>query len=159
MNHINAYTDGSHSNGRGGYGVVITMKDKSGLNRMKKFESKPYLDTTNNRMEMKAILFTLKQIKFGHHITIHSDSKYCIDTLNKWLAGWIINNKISQKANWKIWMKISHQINLHSKNGSILQFKWVKAHNGHDLNEMADELANAARLNTEKKKVSCSDSN
>lgn len=143
---VTIYTDGSADNSAkiGGYGLVITAKHK-GKNIMKKIHSKRYLDTTSNRMEMKAILKALQMVDAGHKIDIHSDSKYCIDTLNLWLIVWINNGKIWEKKNADLWMKIWMKYKDHKDKGSTIHFIWIRGHNGNTLNELADELANKAR--------------
>lgn len=141
---INLYTDGAcKSNpGKGGWGVVI---EHAGA--IKEFHGGCYELTTNNRMEMAAVIEGIKhlgKIDKKIKITVYSDSKYVIDSISKgwakgWKArGWIKSDK--QKAKnidlWTILLELCENYNL--------DFKWVKGHDGNTLNERCDFLCNKA---------------
>ena len=130
---ITIYTDGSAlgNPGPGGYGVVLRYGDK------KKELSQGYLKTTNNRMELLAVikaLEALKTVKLPVHI--YSDSKYVVDAITKgWLNNWVKKN-FKDKKNidlWKRYLEVSKPFELH--------FHWVKGHAGNPDNERCDVLA------------------
>jgi ribonuclease HI len=130
------YTDGSAigNPGKGGFGVVMKYKGK-----VKEF-SKGFRLTTNNRMELLAVIFALEQLKTNDiPVKIHSDSKYVLDSITK---GWAINwqkKGFKGKKNPDLWQRY---LNLHSKFN--LEFEWVKGHSGHPENERCDQLAVSA---------------
>lgn len=130
---INVYTDGSSlgNPGPGGYGIIL----RSGKHY--KEISKGYRLTTNNRMELLAVIIALETIKKEDSIVhIYTDSKYVVDSINKkWVYKW---EKIGFKGkkNPDLWKRLllihpKHQVN----------FIWVKGHAGHEMNERCDELA------------------
>ncbi|MEY2829575.1 MAG: Ribonuclease [Bacteroidota bacterium] len=133
---IQIFTDGSSRGnpGRGGYGIVMM----SGVHR--KEMAQGYRKTTNNRMELLAVIVALETIKVENAtVLITSDSKYVIDSVEKkWILGWI-------KKNWKdvknpdLWQRFLKVYKMHS-----VKFKWVKGHNNHPENERCDMLATAA---------------
>jgi len=145
---ISVYTDGSCDNtkGIGSFGYVITAKHRN-KNHLKKYSSKKYVDTTNNRMELKAIIKAMESIDVGHNIDIYSDSKYCVDGINQWLDGWLRKGKLKSKMNYEIWERFMEIREKHRQGGTILNVTWVRGHNGNEFNEMADKLANVGRLN------------
>ena len=150
------YTDGSADNNSdikdGGYGVVFVAKIK-GVIKIKKHSSSPYIATTNNRMEMKAILYALQNTQTGHKLFIFSDSQLCIRAINEWIPNWLKKDKLYKKKNWEIWKEIIEEIRRHKKAGSKLNFLWIRGHNGNKYNEIADELAGIARLKKEDKLI------
>jgi ribonuclease HI len=130
---ITIYTDGACSGnpGPGGYGTILLYKN------YKKELSQGYRKTTNNRMELLAVIKGLEALKgTGHQVTVYSDSKYVVDAVEK---GWIWNwqtKEFKGKKNvdlWKLFIPLykKHQV----------KFKWVKGHVGNPLNERCDELA------------------
>ncbi len=121
--------------GKGGFGVILKYKE-----HVKEF-SKGYLLTTNNRMELMAIIHGLEQIKVEAYVDIYSDSKYIIDAINNgWVAKWQENNwyrnKKAKAVNIDLWEKLLKLMNTHE-----VSFNWIKGHNGHKENERCDELA------------------
>jgi len=145
---ISVYTDGScdNSKGIGSYGYVIMAKFK-GENYLRKHSSKKYMDTTNNRMELKAIIKALESIDIGHNIDVYSDSKYCVDGINQWLDGWIKKGNLRDKMNFELWQRFRDVRKVHRDGGTTINVTWVRGHNGNEFNEMADKLANVGRLN------------
>jgi ribonuclease HI len=133
---IRIYTDGASQGnpGRGGYGVILKFKDAV------KELSEGFRLTTNNRMELLAVIKGLEAIKKdGIAVTIYSDSKYVIDAVEKgWIWGWQKKN-FDKKANPDLWQRY---IPLHQKFKP--KFVWVKGHAGHAENERCDYLAVAA---------------
>ena len=130
---IKIYTDGAAQGnpGPGGYGVILKFKDAV------KEISEGFRLTTNNRMELMAVIKGLEAIKKdGIPITIYSDSKYVIDSVEKgWIWGWQKKN-FAKKANADLWQRY---ITLHHKFKP--KFHWVKGHAGHVENERCDQLA------------------
>ncbi len=135
---IQIFTDGaSRGNpGPGGYGVVMIY------GKHRKEVAEGFRLTTNNRMELLSVIVALEQIKTtGIPITIYSDSKYVVDSVEK---GWIWNwqkKGFEKKANPDLWRKF---IPLYRKYQP--KFQWVKGHAGHPENERCDELAVEAAL-------------
>lgn len=137
MSNITLYTDGAARGnpGRGGYGVVLMY----GSHR--KELSKGFKHTTNNRMELWAIIAGLEAITKRHiPVTVYSDSKYVIDSVTKgWLETWIRTDFKGGKKNsdlWKKFYKLSKEFSL--------KFVWVKGHADNPYNNRCDELATAA---------------
>lgn len=130
---IRIYTDGAAQGnpGPGGYGAILKF------NQAVKELSEGYRLTTNNRMELLAVIKALGAIKKeGIPVTIYSDSKYVIDAIEKgWLWGWQKKN-FDKKANPDLWLQY---IPLHNKFKP--KFIWVKGHAGHPENERCDQLA------------------
>lgn len=146
---IEIYTDGACANnpGEGGYGIVMRYRDLKG-NIHKKELSKGFKLTTNNRMELLAVIDALEQLKKPCKIKLYSDSKYVIDSINKkWLEGWVKNDwKNSTKKpvkNVDLWKKF-----LEVKTPHTIEFIWVKGHNDNEFNERCDKLAVNARMSS-----------
>ena len=134
---IEIYTDGSAKGnpGNGGYGIVMRFKQKE------KEISQGYRMTTNNRMELMAIIVALETLTTNKYpVKIYSDSKYVIDSVvKKWVFSWEKKNFKGKKNVdlWKRYLKLHPKFNI--------EFEWVKGHNGHPENERCDVLAvNAA---------------
>lgn len=136
---IEIYTDGAASGnpGPGGYGVVL----RSGIHE--KELSGGFRLTTNNRMELLAVIEGLKAIKKpGQQVTIFSDSKYVVDSVEKgWVFGWV-KKAFKDKKNKDLWMQYLALHKLHQ-----IKFVWIKGHNDHPENERCDRLAVAASQN------------
>lgn len=130
---IRIYTDGAAQGnpGKGGYGVIMKYNDAV------KELSQGYRLTTNNRMELLAMIVGLETIKkSGIPVTIYSDSKYVVDSVEKgWIWGWEKKN-FAKKANADLWQRY---IPLHRKYNP--KFVWIRGHNGHVENERCDWLA------------------
>tara|TARA_B100000575_G_scaffold134381_1_gene107087 strand:- start:739 stop:1194 length:456 start_codon:yes stop_codon:yes gene_type:complete len=134
---IKIYTDGSSRGnpGPGGYGIVLLYKDN------RKEISQGYKLTTNNRMELTAVIKALEAIKNDKiKIKIYSDSKYVVESIEKgWIWNWEKKN-FKKKLNsdlWKVLIPLYKKFNV--------KFKWVKGHAGNIENERCDELANLAQ--------------
>ncbi len=130
---ITIYTDGASSGnpGPGGYGTILLYKN------YKKELSQGYKITTNNRMELMAVIKGLAALKGGgHQVTVYSDSKYVVDSVEKsWIWNWQ-KKGFKGKKNVDLWQQF---IPLYQKHH--VRFKWVKGHAGNSLNERCDELA------------------
>ncbi|MGE4287913.1 MAG: ribonuclease HI [Salinivirgaceae bacterium] len=130
---ITMYTDGAASGnpGPGGYGVVLI----SGNHR--KDLSEGYRMTTNNRMELLAVIVGLEALKTpGCEVTIYSDSKYVIDAVEKgWLQNWV-KTSFKKKKNADLWKRFLLVYKKHK-----VVFSWVKGHAGNPGNERCDFLA------------------
>ena len=135
---INIYTDGSSRGnpGPGGYGIIMEHQESGYL---KEF-SQGFRKTTNNRMELMAVVEALNKIKKENaRVTVYTDSKYVSDSVEKkWVFGWQKNN-FKKKKNIDLWIKFLKIYEKHS-----IKFIWVKGHNNHPENERCDELAVAA---------------
>lgn len=131
---IEIFTDGSAKGnpGRGGYGVILKYKG------VEKELSKGYRLTTNNRMELLAVIVALESLKsFTIPICVTTDSKYVVDAINqRWVFGWA-KKAFKGKKNEDLWRRFL-QIYPQFKH---LEFKWVRGHNGHKENERCDVLA------------------
>lgn len=144
---VRIYTDGACANnpGKGGYGAILIYKKNNGETITKEL-SKGFIKTTNNRMELLAVIDSLNLLKTPCRVELYSDSKYVVDAINqKWLFNW-------QEKNWKtaskspvknvdLWKKLIVAIKPHN-----IKFIWVKGHNDNEFNEKCDKLAVSARL-------------
>jgi len=146
MTEIKLYTDGSargNPDGPGGYGAVLQYVDANGQLHEREY-SAGYKKTTNNRMELMAVIVGLEALNRPCSVEVISDSKYVVDAFNQnWIEGWISRGwKNSQKQNVKnpdLWKRLLKAMEPHT-----VTFTWVKGHNGHPLNERCDELATSA---------------
>ena len=133
------YTDGSclGNPGRGGWAALIKNIDTGEEKTISGGEEK----TTNNRMELLAILNGLKALPLcsqnNNKIKIYSDSSYCVKGISEWLPGWVRCN-FKDKKNVDLWKEYL----VVSKNLDIV-VEWVRAHNGHPENELVDSVARA----------------
>ncbi len=133
---IEIFTDGAAKGnpGNGGYGALLRFNGKI------KELSQGYRKTTNNRMELLAVIVALESLKTNQYpVVVYSDSKYVIDAITQnWLYAWVKTN-FKGKKNKDLWLRYLAV----AKNFKI-EFKWVKGHNGHPENERCDQLAVAA---------------
>jgi len=134
---LKIYTDGACSGnpGKGGYGVILVF------NKYRKELSGGYRLTTNNRMEIISIIIGLEALTKLCNVTIYSDSRYVVDTMNKgWVSKWQSNNWKRNKQeiakNSDLWKRLLDLCTKHN-----VQFIWVKGHSGHPENERCDQLA------------------
>lgn len=132
---VNIYTDGSSigNPGPGGYGLIMEWVGK---NLIKEF-SKGFIETTNNRMELLAVIIGLELLKKdGFDVVVFSDSKYVVDAVKKkWLFEWEKNN-FKKKKNIDLWKRFLIVYKKHN-----VKFEWIKGHNNHPQNERCDFLA------------------
>ena len=133
---ITIYTDGSSlgNPGPGGYGTVLLS------GRHRKELSQGYRNTTNNRMELMAVIVGLEALKIPQStVTVYSDSLYVVNALEKnWVFGWEKKN-FKDKKNADLWKRFLNVYRCHTVN-----FVWVKGHDGNRENERCDQLAVAA---------------
>lgn len=137
MKTIQIYTDGACSGnpGPGGYGAILRYGDNI------REISRGYKLTTNNRMELRALIAALESLKEKCRLQIFSDSKYIVDALNNgWAKRWRANgwkrNKKEKALNPDLWGKLLDLLDQHA-----FTIEWVKGHAGHPENERCDELA------------------
>lgn len=134
---IEIFTDGACSGnpGIGGWGALLRYKD------IEKELSGGEQNTTNNRMELTAVIEALKALKTVCNITLYTDSKYVMCGITEWLENWKKNswktaNKKSDVKNVDLWQQLDELIKKHE-----IRWVWVKGHNGHAENERVDTLA------------------
>tara|TARA_B100001029_G_C14982897_1_gene407133 strand:+ start:550 stop:990 length:441 start_codon:yes stop_codon:yes gene_type:complete len=137
--YIDIYTDGACSGnpGKGGWGVYLKIDNEE-------IEFNGSQDnTTNNRMELTAVIEALKYLKNKSNINLFTDSKYVMQGIEEWIYNWKKNNwKTSRKEpvkNKELWIELDKLVSLHN-----IQWKWVKGHSGDYGNEKADYLATTA---------------
>ena len=134
--HVEIYTDGACSGnpGPGGWGVLMRY------NGHEKEMCGGEGETTNNRMEMMAVIKALGALKKRSHVKLYTDSKYVLHGIDEWMEGWKARGwKTAAKKpvkNKDLWERIDELVQKHS-----IEFIWVKGHAGHPENERADELA------------------
>ncbi|MEM6719847.1 MAG: ribonuclease HI [Bacteroidota bacterium] len=135
MADVHIYTDGSSRGnpGPGGYGIVMEWVGKP----YRKEFSEGYRKTTNNRMELLAVIVALEKLKFMHtDVKVFTDSKYVVDSVEKkWVFGWE-KKGFSGKKNTDLWIRF---LKIYRKH--IVHFQWIKGHNNHPQNERCDFLA------------------
>ncbi|MFC3173317.1 ribonuclease HI [Novosphingobium bradum] len=139
MKHVEIFTDGACKGnpGPGGWGAILRM----GEHEKELAGGDPA--TTNNRMELMGAIAALNALKQPCRVTLHTDSKYVIDGITKWVFGWQKNGwKNAAKkpvANAELWQDLIAAARPHR-----LEWVWVKGHDGHPENERADRLASDA---------------
>lgn len=140
LKHVQLYTDGACSGnpGPGGYGAILVF------NAHRKEISGGYRETTNNRMEIMAVIRGLELLKERCKVTVYTDSKYVSDAMKLgWVERWQENgwmrNKKEPALNVDLWERMLELCEEH-----IVEFEWVKGHAGHPENERCDKLATAA---------------
>jgi ribonuclease HI len=139
---VTIYTDGSSlgNPGPGGWGAILIWGDAY------KELSRGYVETTNNRMEIRGVLHALMHLTRPCTVQVHTDSRYVCDAIaKKWIQGWIKNGWLTSAKkpvkNRDLWEQLLPQLQKHK-----VTFHWIKAHDGHPENERCDELAkNAAK--------------
>ena len=138
---IYIYSDGACKGnpGAGGWGALLV----TGGHRKEICGGEA--NTTNNRMEMTAVIRALESLKRPSTVEVHTDSQYVQKGISEWMAGW-------KRRNWRtadgkpvknqdLWLQLDALSQLHR-----IEWKWVRGHNGHPENERADELANQGVL-------------
>ena len=135
---ITIYTDGAARGnpGPGGYGIVLMSGN------LRKELSAGYKHTTNNRMELLAVIVALEALKIpGSDVTIYTDSKYVADAVTKgWVFQWV-TKRFKGKKNPDLWLRFLEIYKNHK-----VKFVWVKGHADNPLNERCDELAVTASM-------------
>ena len=137
MVQVDLFTDGAAKGnpGPGGYGTIL----RSGAHE--KELSGGFYHTTNNRMELMAVIVGLEALKSSCQVRVVSDSKYVVDAFNaRWIEGWKRRGWAKVK-NPDLWKRLLKAMEPHS-----VQFEWIKGHNDHPENERCDRLAVAASL-------------
>ena len=140
---VTLYTDGAargNPDGPGGYGSILTYVDGNGKIHEREF-SAGYKKTTNNRMELMAVIAGLEALKKQDlKITIYSDSKYVVESVEKgWVFQWNMKPDFAKKKNRDLWKKF-----LKLYEYQQISFVWVKGHSTTKENNRCDELATAA---------------
>lgn len=139
MSTVNIWTDGACSGnpGPGGWGAILKYGD------VEKELSGAEAATTNNRMELMGAISALEALKRSSTVTLHTDSKYVMDGLTKWIHGWKKNGwKTADKKpvkNEDLWKRLDEANARHK-----VTWKWVKGHADDEMNNRADELARNA---------------
>jgi len=141
MKHVEIFTDGACKGnpGKGGWGTLLRL----GENERELSGSEKH--TTNNRMELMAAIKGLQALKEPCKVTLHTDSRYVLDGITKWVFGW-------QKKGWKtadnkpvknedLWRDLGAAVRPHT-----VEWVWVKGHDGHPENERVDKLASDAAM-------------
>lgn len=133
---IDIFTDGSclGNPGRGGIGILLRYKQHE------KQISKGYFLTTNNRMELLAVIEALNTLTEACEVTVHSDSQYMKNGITQWIFNWKRNNWKASNGktvkNQDLWQQLDQAILRHH-----IHWQWVKGHSGHRENEICDQLA------------------
>ncbi|OQX73991.1 MAG: ribonuclease HI [Campylobacteraceae bacterium 4484_4] len=131
MKQVLLFSDGSSlgNPGPGGYCAILKYKQNE------KIISGSEPETTNNRMELKAVIEGLKQLKEPCHVTITSDSSYVVKAINEWLKNWVKKDfkNVKNPDLWREYLEVArpHRI----------KAVWVRGHNGHLENEKCDKIA------------------
>jgi ribonuclease HI len=134
---IKIYTDGACKGnpGVGGWGAIIMQDEKN----IELFGGEN--ETTNNRMELMAVIMALKEISSNLELTIYTDSTYVQKGISEWIKNWKVNNWLSSSKkpvkNKDLWIELDEAVGSRKIN-----WEWVKGHAGNEGNEKADELAN-----------------
>ena len=137
MKRIEIFTDGAclGNPGAGGWGAILRYGD------VEKELSGGEAETTNNRMELTAVISALEALKEACNITLYTDSRYVMDGIEKWIfnwkkTGWRTSNKKTPVKNVELWQRLDELKAKHE-----IRWVWVKGHAGHKENERCDELA------------------
>lgn len=143
---VTIYTDGAargNPNGPGGYGTILSYTDAKGVIHERE-KSAGYKKTTNNRMELMAVIIGLESLIKSCEVTVYSDSQYVVNAFEKkWIDGWIKKGwkrgKNKEVKNVDLWKRLLEAMKPHK-----VKFVWVKGHAGHPQNERCDRLATKA---------------
>ena len=131
MKKIEIFTDGSclGNPGKGGWCAILRYKGHQ------KILSGAEKNTTNNRMELLAVIKALEALKEECEVELYSDSTYVLKGLSEWLEGWIERNfkKVKNVDLWKRYIEVSKPHKIH--------INWIKGHSGHKENELCDKIA------------------
>lgn len=146
LRRVELYTDGACSGNPGPGGWAYVLRDK--LSRVEREDSGGQAETTNNQMEMMAVIQGLRALKRACEVELYSDSAYVLNGLKSWMAGWKRNGwkrvdggrRVPVK-NAELWMELDALVGKHR-----ISYHHVKGHSGHPENERCDELAVAASM-------------
>ena len=139
MNQVEIYTDGACKGnpGPGGWGVLL----RSGATQKELYGGES--STTNNRMELMAVIQALEALKRPCAVTLYLDSQYVLKGITEWMPGWKAKGwKTASKQpvkNQELWQRLDELV---AKSGHVVDWRWVRGHNGDPGNERADALAN-----------------
>ena len=143
MQKVKIYSDGAckgNPDGPGGYGTLLQYVDKENKLHEKEFTA-GYKATTNNRMEILAVIKSLEELKEPCEVDVFSDSQYVCNAVNKgWARKWKSNNWMKNSKdrahNTDLWEKLLSLLEIHN-----VKFTWIRGHNGDEENERCDRLA------------------
>ena len=142
---VKIYADGAargNPDGPGGYGTILTYEDAKGTLHVREY-SQGYVRTTNNRMELMAVIAGLEALNRPCRVEVYSDSQYVTNAFNRhWIDSWVKRGwkrSSGQVKNTDLWQRL-----LKAKEPHEVQFIWVKGHAGHEQNERCDFLATSA---------------
>ena len=142
---VKIYTDGAargNPDGPGGYGTILTYEDAKGTLHVREY-SQGYVRTTNNRMELMAVIAGLEALNRPCRVEVYSDSQYVTNAFNRhWIDSWVKRGwkrSSGQVKNTDLWQRL-----LKAKEPHEVQFIWVKGHAGHEQNERCYFLATSA---------------
>ena len=141
MKHVELYTDGACSGnpGPGGWAFILRHPDSGA--EIERADGEP--QTTNNRMELMAVIEGLKALNEPCDVELYSDSQYVLKGLEEWMDGWKkkgwMRTKSQPVKNVELWKELDGLRNQHT-----MHYHWVKGHAGHDFNERCDQLATGA---------------
>ena len=139
MNQVEIYTDGACKGnpGPGGWGVLL----RTGATQKELYGGEA--STTNNRMELMAVIQALEALKRPCAVTLYLDSQYVLKGITEWLPGWKAKGwRTASKQpvkNAELWRRLDDLI---AQSGHVVDWRWVRGHNGDPGNERADALAN-----------------
>jgi ribonuclease HI len=148
MNQVEIYTDGACKGnpGPGGWGVLM----RSGTTQKELYGGEP--STTNNRMELMAVIQALEALKRPCAVTLYLDSQYVLKGITEWLPGWKAKGwKTAAKQpvkNAELWRRLDELV---ATGGHAIDWRWVRGHNGDPGNERADALANLGVLSVDRR--------
>ncbi len=148
---VKIYTDGAargNPDGPGGYGTVLEYVDTKGVLHTKEI-SQGYVKTTNNRMELMAVIAGLEALNRPCEVELYSDSQYVVNAFNQhWIDSWLKKGwkrgKNEPVKNVDLWQRLLKAKEIHQ-----VKFIWVKGHDGHPQNERCDQLATSAADGTD----------
>ncbi len=137
-NRVKVYADGACSSNqlkknKGGYGAIILGLDEEPI-----IIKGGFRNTTNNKMELRAVIEALKEVDEDSLVIVYSDSQYVVDGITKWMLGWLAKGK--KRANWTLWMELVEIVDKFEE----VKFVKVKGHSDNIYNNEADKLARAA---------------
>lgn len=140
MKSVCLFSDGSclGNPGAGGWAYILEFRGH------KKKASGAKAHTTNNQMEITAVIKGLEALKEPCEVKLYTDSSYVANAINSWLKGWVAKN-FKDVKNIDLWKKYLEISRIHK-----VEAIWVKAHNGHPQNEECDDMARAAATNIQK---------